>query len=329
MNHNFVAKVCAVALVCSLVAALPAQAQTKVKFALASTSVPGGTARIVKQLGLFAKYGLDAEVVPMDSGNVATAAVISGSAQFYTAAGTEAVVAQSRGQQIVAVTAAVKGIPAMIVLRKDVATKSGIPANGDATARVKALDGLIIAVPGLTGSYPAVVRSAARSAGANVKLVDLAQQAMPAALASSAIDGFISSSPFYGVSVLNGSGVIWLNTVTGDVPESSLPANSSVVFTMRSYAEQHPEVVKAVRDAYRDFAALAANDPEKIRQAVYALFPNADRANLDLSLSFEMRGFITEKLTPEAFAKEIAFVRSSTPNLPGLDTLDPAQLIAP
>lgn len=329
MHKKLVARFCGLACLLLLGAAVPAEAQTKVKFALASSSVPGGTARIVKQLGLFAKYGLDAEVVPMDSGTIATAAVISGSAQFYTAAGTEAVIAQSRGQQIVGVTAAVRGIPAMIVLRKDVAAKTGISADSDAASRIKALSGATIAVPGLTSSYAAVVRSAARSTGAEIKLVDIAQQAMPAALAAGAIDGFISSSPFYGQVVLSGSGVVWLNTVTGDVPESSLPANSSVVFTMRAYAEQHPEVVQAVRNAYRDFAALAANEPEKIRQAVYVLFPNADRNNIDLSLSFEMHGFVTEKLSGEAFAREIAFVKSSTPNLPGLDTLDPARLVAP
>ena len=76
--------------------------------------MPGGVARLAKEMGLFAKHGIDATVVPMDTNTIASMALISGSVQFFTAAGAEGIVAQARGQDVVGVAAAYKGIPAVV-----------------------------------------------------------------------------------------------------------------------------------------------------------------------------------------------------------------------
>ena len=48
-------------------ASADAQQLEKVSIGLTSSSLPGGTARYVKQMGLFEKHGLDASVIPMDN----------------------------------------------------------------------------------------------------------------------------------------------------------------------------------------------------------------------------------------------------------------------
>ena len=317
----------AMALALSIAACLPLRAQMiPVKIALASSSVPGGVARLAKEMGLFAKHGIDATVVPMDTNTIASMALISGSVQFFTAAGAEGIVAQARGQDVVGVAAAYKGIPAVVVIANKVRNRLKVSPDAPITDCLRALDGLTIAGPAATSGYTLGVKSAAAASGAAVKFTFMSQQAMPAALESGAVDGFISSSPFYVMPVLRGTGTIWLKANASDWPKESAPANSSELYTMRSFAQTNPDTVKRVRAAFEDVGDIAAHQPEKLQDAIRKVFPELEPATHKMIFDVEMPGFITTKLTTEDMEREIAFVKLGNSDLAGLDDLNPENL---
>jgi ABC-type nitrate/sulfonate/bicarbonate transport system substrate-binding protein len=299
----------------------------KIKIVTSSSSIPGSTARFVKEMGFFGKHGLDASISAMDTNSVAASALISGSANFATTPASDLIVSQTRGQDLVALFSAYRDFAAVLVIARSVADKLKISPTAPVQERLKALDGLAIAAPSPTSSFTAATRSSVESVGAKVTLVYMSNAAMVAALQSGALQGFVASAPYYVQPVLNGSGVIWIAGPKGEFPPQFSPANSNVLMTTRSYAAANPDVMKRVVAAFADFGRAATDRPADVKAAIARLSPDVEARTLDLILETEARGFAVGPLTAADIAHDIAFVKASGVDLAGIDKINPATLI--
>jgi ABC-type nitrate/sulfonate/bicarbonate transport system substrate-binding protein len=301
----------------------------KVSIAIASSSIPGGTARIAKEMGLFKKHGIDATITIMDNGSVASAALLSGSSNFTTSAGNEAVLAQVRGQKMVSLANLYTNFSAVVVLAKDIAGKLKVSTTAPIAERLRALNGLLIASPDPKSSFTFAMKPAVESTGAKVRFTYMAQSAMIAALDSGAVQGFLASSPIWATPVLRGTGIAWINGPAGELPVEFRPGNASNLNTLRDFAEANPDLIREMRAVFAEFAQAVDERPGDVKDAIARLFPNLDGPTLDLIFDAESKGFHTKPLTREDMLREISFVKASGVDVPGLADLDPNAMLVP
>ena len=291
---------------------------------LSSTSLGAAGYRLAKELDLFKKNGLEPRIVVLDSGNAVVTALISGSLQFALGGMADMVAAQARGQSIVTSTNTYGGPSGTVVIAKSVADKLGIKPDSPVNDRLKALDGLTIAGTTATSSNIISLVGAVKRQGGNLRPTYMAQEAMPAALESGAVQGFISAAPFWSIPVTKGLGVLWVSGPKGDFPPDLSTSSANQVQVMRSFAEANPDLVKKVDSVYRDFIKATIERPADVKAAIAKLYPNLDRATIDMLFDIEAIGWNAKPATPEDVTKEIGLIKMSGSQMPGLDKVDPA-----
>jgi ABC-type nitrate/sulfonate/bicarbonate transport system substrate-binding protein len=317
------------ALLCVGGVAAYAQPAQKVSIGVSSPSLPAAGARIAKEMGLFEKHGVDAKVVQMDSASVSTMSLISGSVDFITSSPSDVVVSQARGQKLVAVGSVYHSFAPVVVISTVAAGKLKLGASAPIEARLKALDGLLIASPSATSPYTLALTSALESVGVKPRFTFMTQPAMVAALETGAIQAFIASSPFYARPVVNQTALIWVNGPNGEFPTASSQANSVTLNTKLDYAKKNPDLVKKVAAAFADLSRAIDDRPADVKAAILKLFPELDAKTLELLFKNEYAGFKTLPLTPRDMAREIAFVKLSGVPIPGIENIDPAGVLYP
>ncbi len=313
----------------TLAPGFPAQAQSTpqaINLAVSSTSLALGGIRIAENAGVFAKHGLQVKVTVMDSGNAAMAALLAGSVQFAAAGPPEALAARARGQDVVIAANIYRGLAGSVVLSKAAAAKLGVRADAPINDRLRALDGLTIAVPSATSALLGPLKSSAATAGAKVKYTYMAQPAMIAALESNAIDGIMASSPFSGVPQLKGTGVLWIDGPKGEFPADVSPASSSCLLTTPAAAAANAEVIRKFRAALEDVATLVKQKPDEAKRALAKAYPKIDQAGLDLAFAQQAANWTRPVLTEADVKQEIRLLRSAS-NLPGLDKVTPESVL--
>jgi ABC-type nitrate/sulfonate/bicarbonate transport system substrate-binding protein len=320
-------------LVTAALVALPGAASgqelRKISIAVSSASIPASTARIANELGLFKKHGLDPTIRVMDSGSNAMAALVSRSVDFITHGAGDLILAHGRGQKPVAIAPAYRGSGAVLVISKVAAERAGVSSSGPISERLKALDGLTIASPSATSPYSISIRSSAESVGAKINLVYMSQPAMAAALQRGAIQGFTASSPFWVQPSRSDFGVAWISGPKGEFPPKFAPANSTWLSTMRDFAEANPDLVKRAVAAFIDFGKAVVERPAVVKAALVRLYPDLDAATLDVLFDTESRGFAIGPMTIEEINHDIEFMKFSGLNLPGIDSVKPADIMFP
>jgi ABC-type nitrate/sulfonate/bicarbonate transport system substrate-binding protein len=308
---------------------MPAAAQElrKVTIGLSSSSIALSGARIAQELGLFKKHGLDVSISTLDSASAATSALIGGSIDFACVNPTDVVLANSRGQSLVVVRSLYTGFPAVVVVSKAAADKSGVSPTAPVAQRLKALDGLLIATPSATSSYTVSLKGAAAAEGAQVRFTHMAIPAMVTALQTGAIQGYVGSSPFYGTSVLNGSGIVWINGPQDEIPVKFSLLNSVTLISTRSFVAANADTVRRVDAAFDDLGKIVVDRPAEFRAAMAKTYPDIDAKSLDIILAAELKSFNGRKLTTEDMARTIDFVKMMGTSLP--DNLDPSTMRVP
>jgi ABC-type nitrate/sulfonate/bicarbonate transport system substrate-binding protein len=322
-------RACIVAVLVSSAGAAFGQGAQELSMSLASTSFATAAPRIAKELGLFDKRGLDPRFVVMDNASSATAGLIAKSVDSALSGPGEVVAAQARGQKVVVVANTYMGLSGSLVLSKATADKLGVAPSAPVAARLKALDGLVIASPSATGAYTFALKGAAGAAGANVRFTYMAQPAMLAALDSGAIQGFIGGAPFWAAPVLKGSGVLWISGPKGELPAAYTPASTANLQVLRSFADANPATVRRVGEVFADLAKAIDERPAEVKSAVARLYPTLDGATLDLLFTTEARAWRAKPPTAADMAHEIAFIKSSGTPIPQLDSVEPAAMLLP
>ena len=309
---------------------LAAQAQTQEKaglpitIAVSSNSLAYGGLRIAERAGLFEKQGLAPKIVTMDSGSVAMAAVLAGSAEFASAGPGEVLAARLRGQKIVLVANIYRGLSGSLVLATKVAERFAPDLGID--AKLKALDGLAIATPSATSAYTHPYRSAAEAVGVRPRFVYMAQPAMAAALQAGAVQGIIAGAPFSMMAVASGAGVLWISGPKADLPPSVLPSSSACIETSEAYAAAHPDVVRRIQASFAALAAFIRDTPDEARRLLGLAYPQLDAAALRTIFRDEAQNWSRSVVTEADIRQEIA-IQVSSGALKGVDAIPPASLL--
>jgi ABC-type nitrate/sulfonate/bicarbonate transport system substrate-binding protein len=307
----------------------PARAEElrKIDMAIPSTTIPTIPPMLADKLGLFEKHGLKPNFIIMETGSAATTALLSGSISIIVGGPGEHVAAAARGQEIVALVNLYKGLGGTVVLSKAAAERAGVKSDATAAEKWKALDNMVIASSSATSSYTVAVRSAGSAQAANIRFAYMPQTNMAAATETGAVDGFMASAPVWTIPVVNGKGVFWVSGPTGDFPPQYAPAASTSIQMMRAAAKADPKLVSQLRAIMDGFEQILRDDPERVRQVMIEFYPQLSRESVDLMFKNESPPMLTDPLTVEDMAHEIAFVKSAGANIPNIDKIDPSIMI--
>jgi len=311
-------------MVAPLVGAQPALRELSIP--ISSTSFATASVRAAELLGCFTRQGLAVKFPVLGTGNTLSAALISGSAPVVLGGSGEQVAAWARGQRILTLTNVYWGLAASIILAKDVADRTGVSRTAPVRDRLKALDGLLIAVPSATSTYTNSFKGAAEAVGAKMRFTYMAQPAMVAALESGAIQGYSAGAPFWGSQVARGRAVVWVSGPKGELPVENTPASITSFHVMASFAEANPGLMKQIVDAYRDFSSILEKSPDQVKAALGKLYPDVDPATLEVLFNAERDAWKYRPVTAANMKHEVDFMRLSGTDIPGLDKIDPAAM---
>ena len=325
-----VPKLLSEALVALFALSVPAHAQQTrdITIGLASASFATATLRIAHELRMLDKHGMNRKFVITDSSGTALTGVLSKSFDLGVIGLPELVIAQARGQKVVAVAVTYSGFATSMVLSKAASDKIGVGPTAPFKQRMKALDGLLIATPSATAGGTVAFKAATAAEGANVRLTYIAQPAMQAALETGAIDGYLSSAPFWAYPVVKGGGHVWISGPKGEFPVASTPTVTALLLTTREYADANPDLMKGLKAAVADLGRTIVERPGDVKSAVAKLYPDLPPDALDLLFSVKSLSWNAKQLTPADLGREIQLVKATGVNLPPLiDSLDPASML--
>ena len=309
-------------------AAAISQPMKDVTIGLSTASLTVSSLRVAKEMGLFEKQGLNPKFVFMDSGNAALSGLIGGSFPAVVATSSDLVAAQAHGQKVVVIANIYSGLGGTLVLAKGAAEKLGVSPTAPVKERFKALEGLTLALPSATGGYTVAFRGAAQAAGVSIRSVYSAASNMPPSLESGAVQGFITSAPYWTYSVTKGSAIVWISGPKGEFGENS-PASSASLQMMRDFAQANPDLVKKFTAVVADLGKAIEERPAEVKATLAKVFPEVDAATINLFFDYESSSWKGKPLTPSDMAHEIAFAKASGMQLPQIDSIDPASLLFP
>ena len=239
------------------------------------------------------------------------------------------IAAVARGQKIVAIANGYGGFATTMVVAKDVAEKLGVKPNAPVAERLKAADNLLVGTPEPTAGSTLGFKLAMATVGANLRFTYMAQQAMQAALENGAIQGYLASAPFWAGPVASGKGVVWVSGPKGEMPAGSVNISSTQLQMMREAATADPELAKAFASIFADLRKAIDERSDEVKAATARVFPDLDRKILDIVFPSESGAWNGRPMTTADWVKEIAFVKSSGTQIPGLDVVDPASFVFP
>ena len=307
----------------------PARAAgTPITIAVSSNSLAYGGLRIAQAAGLFQRHGIEPRIVVTNSGNAAVSALVSGSAEFSAAGPSEVLAAKVRGRSLVIVLNFYRGLSGSLVLSKAAAAKAGVAADTPVEQRLRALDGLQIAVPSATSAYLHPFRAGTDAVGAKPKFLYMTQPAMVAALQAGAIDGMVGAAPFSLTAATNGSGTLWISGPREDLPEALRPASSACLQTTLDYAKAHPDLIQAMRQVGTDMAALIRDRPAEAEAFLDKAYTNLDTASAKAAFEESAANWSRPVMTVDDIKREIS-IQASSGALPGVEAIDPASVLAP
>ena len=330
MNTPLIARrtLLATALAAAAVGRSRAEDLRLVKVAVSSTSFAIGGVRIGQQVGLFEKRGVKLDIVVMDSGSATMAALFSHSTQLVIAGAGELLAARAHGLDVALVANDYHNFAGWLVLSNAAAAKLSVKPDAPRRDRLKALDGLTIAVPSATSALLTPVRAALSEVGANAHFSYMSQPASVAALETGAVDGLIAAFPFAGRPVVRGAGVVWIDGVRGDLPASAMPATSSCMLTSGEYYAANTDTVTRVQLAMADIGVFIHQHPAEARAALLKAYSDMDPAEVGLAFDKQADNWTYPFLTEGDMRQELKLLRMSV-DLPGLADLDVTKAIFP
>ncbi len=301
-------------------------ADADVTVTLSSTSFANAALFLARELGLFEKHGVKANLVVVDSGSLAVSALLSGAAQFTASGVSDVLVASARGQHFTLVANLYHGLSGSVVISKAAAEPLGITADSPLAARRKAVVGLRVAIPSATSSYVPPVNGAAAEAGGKPNLIYMAQPAMVAALQAGAVQAIMCGSPFWEPAVTGGFGFILLDGPGGEFPADAAPVSTTALITTQAWAADNKQVVQGMKAALDALAITIAGDPASVRNALARAYPKLNAETLDLSFRKNAANWSHPAFSEADVRHEMDILAHSRPT-PGLDAVNPSSLL--
>jgi len=261
-----------------LLAGHAAKAADTLKVVLSSTSFAWLPLYVADGAGLFAKEGLEVEIVNVKDGTVVVTAIINGDADIAGVGGNAVFAARSANQPIKFLTPMNTEYTSTIFGRKDVFAKLGITDKSTLEQKITAMKGLKIGVISFNGGQHTMLRFlfAKYAGGADI---DKAAEIVPigdsantlAAMRRGTIDVSAFSPPVPEKAVADGYAVVLIDTIGGDVPETR-----GMVFTAMAVTD------KALKDKAKQLAAFvrAIDAADKLIQSDITAAGKAARKHL-------------------------------------------------
>ena len=243
-------------LACCVLPLLPAPAATQSLPALRIETIPfdaGSEAFYAKDMGFFAKAGLDVTVTPVGNGPAIAAAVASGAVDVGFSNTLSVETAYKRGLPFVFIAPAAMYASAaptsVLMVPRDSPIKTARDLNGK-TLAVNGLKNIAEYAPSLwieqNGGDPSTV-----------KFVEIGPTEIPAALAEHRIDAAFVAEPQ--ITEAKSAARI-LSKAYDAVGDGWMIAG---YFTTRDWADQHPDLLRRFDAAMRETAAWANANPDK------------------------------------------------------------------
>jgi NitT/TauT family transport system substrate-binding protein len=281
--------------------AMPAMAQERsTTLALPATAIHFTPIYIAADAGLWKKRGLDVKL-PLIAGPGATNAVISGSAEFASTAATSVLRAAARGQPMLIVGTTHAELLAEVVISEKAARERKFDPKADLATRVRALQGMTLAIDTPLGLPHGVIKYLGAKAGINadqtMTLTPMQPPNMVASLKSGAIDGFIFSEPFVALAVSQG-GVIAVRNARDEMPELN-PYASNTIVTRPDYCKQQPTICRDLVAGLADALKIMQDEPDRARTILRERFANLPPAVLDQSFELIRKTSPKTPLTEE------------------------------
>ena len=291
---------------------LPAEAQQKIsiKMSQAVDSVAYVSVDYAKLRGFYADEGIDLQPLVMAGGGPDFTALLSGDVEFNNAAPSYQLNGIRQGRKVVQVLNYIGAMNQSLVISKAAAERSGVKADAPTAQRLKAMKGMTIAItkPGaMTDIHMRFLLQKAGLQPSDVKMVAIgAPQAMISALEAGSIDGFVISLGPDQTAVARG-GVMWIDNLRGDIPGLS-PFPMVSLYTMQSYAEQHPDVVRrVVRATQRASKEMSERSVDEIMAVLKPRYASMDPKVLRLCIqafkpSLNVSGAVTKEMAQNLLA---------------------------
>jgi len=242
-------------------AAVPAHADTfKLKIACTATS-DCASAMVARDEGIFARHGLDADVTLIGINTNIPPAIVSDSIQIGGPTPSVFLQAVDGGLDLVAIEGASVMDPSTDQL------VAAVGRNGVTIKDAKDFVGKKVGAPGIGAFLHVLFRKWLIEKGVDPKSVNFVEVAFPTmndALKFGAVDAVLTAEPFVTRIKTAGNGDVAARYVA-DLGRKD-PIISYV--STRSFAEQHPDVIKAFRASIEEAAPIVNSDREKASQSI-------------------------------------------------------------
>lgn len=219
---------------------------------------------VAQKAGIFAKHGLQVTIVPLEASSTAAQALVGGSAQFDAGVASDALLADSKGNHLVAIAT----LGHRISLDLEVSQKWAESHHFDPAAplpdRLKALKGAKIGItaPGsitdLTVRY--MLQTVGYRLGVDYREISVGGPTSGlAALKAGTIDVAIFDPSFARLASVNHVGV--LGVQASEFPVLDHAAFGAII-TTEAYAKAHPDITAAVARSFADANNLILQNPK-------------------------------------------------------------------
>lgn len=230
--------------------------------------------------GFFAKEGIDADWVNVNSGTRQAASIMGGSADMTPMAFLHVIKARGEGADIVAIGDVFDVYGMTIVLSNEAIARKGIKLNMSTDEKVKRLEGLKIGISSPGSSTDALIRSVLVARGYDPdKTVSLlpfgAGTSILAAFEKKLTDGVVYVAPIPEIIEQKGLGKTIINPFKNEVPEL-VNVPYVVAATSRATLEKKPELMRRAMRALAKAMDFAQTHPAETAKIMRQYFPDLD-----------------------------------------------------
>ncbi len=256
---------------------------------------------VAKDLRLFEKYGLNADLVMITGGARSVAALLGGSTQFATGSGTAPLLAYARGSDVVILAASYNKFPYAFVVKPDIRSP-------------KDLRGKRISILNFGGSNDIALQLALKEWGIKQQEVNVIIGAdAPTRLLSltvGSVDATILSPPHLTMAAKAGFRIL------ADMGEMRSNFSQSTVYVRRSYLRENRDIVKRFLRAYSEAVHIIKADRERTTK-IFAARMRLDDAQLlrETYEYFAPRFSFPPRINMQGVKDTLDFYAETTPEL--------------
>jgi NitT/TauT family transport system substrate-binding protein len=234
-------------------------AATKIKLGY-SAAAAFANAFVAADEGIFARHGLDVELILVPNSSTTPAALVSDSLQVATPTAPVTLQAIEAGLDLVVLSGGavtVRGSTEVAVLAHE----------GSGIKTAKDFEGKKIATPGLNGFLHVLFREWMTQQGADWKKVTFVETPFAQlndVLKAGQVDGIVTADPFKTRAVASNAGYVVAHYVS-DIGDG---VTGGWFIASRRWADQNKDAAKAFQVAMKEATEVAMSNPEVLRKAI-------------------------------------------------------------